>query len=116
MRPLSLGYKIQRQESILPHLVVSYIDRPNHGLKIFILEKPHRYPLEFLHLRLIFCEYVTVPKNRETAIDLICIITESQDHRMVRVGRDLCGSSSPKTPAEAGSPTVGCTEPCLGGS
>jgi len=36
-------------------------------------------------------------------------ITESQNHRIVGVGRDLCGSSSPNPPAEAGSPTVGCT-------
>ena len=43
-------------------------------------------------------------------------ITESQNHRIVGVGRDLCGSSSPTTPAEAGSPTAGCTGPCPGGS
>ena len=34
------------------------------------------------------------------------------NHRMFGVGRDLCGSSSP-TPAKAGSPTAGCTGPCL---
>ena len=43
-------------------------------------------------------------------------ITESQNHRIVGVGRDLCGSSSPIPPAEAGSPTAGCTGPCPGGS
>ena len=40
--------------------------------------------------------------------------TQSQNHRMVGVGRDLCGSSSP-TPAKAGTPTTGCTGPCPGG-
>ena len=40
----------------------------------------------------------------------------SQNHRMVGVGRDLCGSSSPNPPAEAGSPTAGCIGPCPGRS
>jgi len=40
----------------------------------------------------------------------------SQNHRMIGVGRDLCGSFSPTAPAEAVSPTVGCTGPCPGGS
>ena len=38
----------------------------------------------------------------------------SQNYRMFRVGRDLCGSYSP-TPL-AGSPTAGCTGPCPGRS
>jgi len=39
------------------------------------------------------------------------VVTESQNHRMAQVRRDLCGSSSPTFPAEAGSPTAGCTGP-----
>ena len=35
---------------------------------------------------------------------------------MVGVGGALCGSSSPTPPAEAGSPTAGCTGPCPGRS
>ena len=35
---------------------------------------------------------------------------------MVGVGRDLCGSSTPTPPTEAGSPRAGCTGPCPGGS
>ena len=40
---------------------------------------------------------------------------KSQNYRKVRVGRDLCGSSSPNPPAEAGSPRAGCTGPRPGG-
>ena len=42
-------------------------------------------------------------------------ITESQNHRTLGVGRDLCGPSSP-IPCKAGSPRAGCTGPCPGGS
>ena len=42
-------------------------------------------------------------------------ITESQNHRMVGVGRDLCGLSSPTLPVEAGSLRAGCTGPPPGG-
>jgi len=42
--------------------------------------------------------------------------TWTHTHWMVGVGRDLCGSSSPTPPAEAGSPTAGCTGPCPGRS
>jgi len=38
------------------------------------------------------------------------IFTESQNHRMVGVGRVLCGSSSPTL-----LPTAGCRRPCSGG-
>jgi len=37
------------------------------------------------------CLDITISKKKK----LVCIITESQNHRMVGVGRDLCGSSSP---------------------
>ena len=42
-------------------------------------------------------------------------VTESQNHRMVGVGRDLWGHPV-QPPAEAGSPRAGCTGPCPGGS
>ena len=47
----------------------------------------------------------------------ICCLTESQNHRMVGVGRDLCGSSSPTLlppPAFAGLllPKPGHSQPC----
>jgi len=41
---------------------------------------------------------------------------ESQNHRMVGVGRDLCGVIQSNPPAEAGSPRAGCTGPCPHGS
>jgi len=37
-----------------------------------------------------------------------------KNHRMVGVGRDLRGSSSPTPPAEAGSPAVLCLSPVFG--
>jgi len=40
----------------------------------------------------------------------------SRYHRMVGVGRDLCGSSTPTPLPKAGSPRVGCTGPCPGRS
>jgi len=43
------------------------------------------------------------------------MVPESQNHSMVGVGRDLCGSPSP-TPAKAGSPRAGCTGPHPGGA
>ena len=39
-----------------------------------------------------------------------------RNRRMVEVGRDPWGSSSPTSPAEAGSPRAGYTGPCPGGS
>ena len=43
-------------------------------------------------------------------------LNQSQNHRTVGVGRDLCGSPGPTPPAQAGSPRAGCTAPRPGGS
>ena len=43
-------------------------------------------------------------------------ITESQNHRIVGVGRDLCGSSSPTLLPKQGHLQQACTGPCPGGS
>lgn len=37
---------------------------------------------------------------------------ESQNHRMVEVGRDLWKSSGPNTPAQSGPPRAGCPRLC----
>ena len=44
------------------------------------------------------------------------IIIESQNHRIVGLGRDLCGSSSPTPLPKQGHLTAGCTGPCPGRS
>jgi len=55
-----------------------------------------------------------VPRSSRS-LQVRSFFTESQNQRMVAVGRDLCGSSSPTLLLKAGSPTVGCTGPCPGG-
>jgi len=52
-----------------------------------------------------FCQVITshtaaFTRNNKATFLLVWIITESQNHRMVGVGRDLCGSSSP-TPCQS---------------
>ena len=55
---------------------------------------------------------LTISRLQFTDEEPLNWITESQNQRMVGVGRDLCGSSSPTPPVKAGSPTAGCTGPC----
>jgi len=43
-------------------------------------------------------------------------VTESQNHRMVGVGKGPLWVTQSNPPAEAGSPTAGCRGPCPGGS
>jgi len=45
-----------------------------------------------------------------------CSNKESQNHRMVGVGKGPLWVIQSNPPAEAGSPTAGCTGPCPGGS
>ena len=66
---------------------------------------------------------ICLKTGKETCFRLFCypalmhtLSTESQNHRMVGVGRDLSGSSGTTPRVEAGSPTAGCTGPCPGGS
>jgi len=65
--------------------------------KIWFID--HHPPLAFYNLSVTLCVMILSPSHR---LPLFNRITESQNHRMFRVGRDLCGSSSPTPLPEQG--------------
>ena len=64
-------------------------------LLIFILTFSLPGKFDTLTVSLSYLALVQHPSRSYTCISQNHRITESQNHRMVGVGRDLCGSSSP---------------------